>query len=733
MTPTRRHTLRTILLLVFAAWNATASAQNNPYKIKDALYPLYRKAFANRTKPEGLLMADTLFHRATLMGDKKAQCIALTVPLQYAFHHKLDDEFQKAAERIEKTALETGYTQYYYYAVGNTINYMLNQKRSYAAMIYLEEKQQEAIKKNNKFGIYTCMKSFGQIYFYRINLDRAKDAYLKAYEFGKVNCPEQDMSTNLRQLAELENSLDNYKEALDYANRGLEITKTDQTRELLTLEKAYALGMLGYKQEFYPLYEDLRNRKVRQNVSFLEDIQRLEVVKNIVDHNYTAAKAILDNKLNEFNRGTGDFRYISLYLYITQQQNDWKKRARLLEARYQGMIDRENNLQSTDLLEVAAKFNSSRLENERNIMALNNTKLQLANTQLTLKNSSLELGRALIAENMAKLNADNYKLNFNRKQLESRVLRDSLDKHKAQQEARDKELLIKEKEQKAQNLVGLIIFASMLLIMAVSGVYMIYRRRMSLQLEAANEQLTHNNHELRIAKEEAEQADKLKTLFMQNMSHEIRTPLNAIVGFSQLMTDMGDALSAEEKKDMSRRIKDNSDLLLTLINDILDLTSIESGKYVMSNQPVRVNEMCRSTLDTVTHRKAQGVELRMDTDVNDNFTVITDPQRVKQVLINLLTNAEKNTTEGSILLGCSSKAHPGMLTFSVTDTGIGIPSDKREEVFERFMKLDNFKQGTGLGLSICTAIVDRLGGKIWIDPDYNQGARFLFTIKAEIA
>lgn len=733
MTPTRRHTLRTILLLLLFAWSTTASAQNNPYKIKDALYQLYRKAFAYRTRSEGLLMADTLMKKATLMGDKKAQCIALTIPLQYAYHHNLDNEFQKACDRIQKTALETGYTQYYYYAVGNTVNYMLSHGKSYAAMIYLEEKQQEAIKKNDKFGIYNCMKSLGQIYFYRINLDRAKDAYLKAYEFGRVNCPDQDMSTNLRQLAELENSMDNYKEALAYANKGLEIAKTEQTRELLSLEKAYALGMMGYKQEFYPIYNDLHNRKVHQKVSFLSDIQRLEIVKCIVDKDYETAKRLLNEKLESSEKKSGEHRLINLYLYIAREEKDWKKTSILMNARYNAMVERENDLQNADLIEVAAKFNSSRLENERNTMALKNTKLQLANTQLTLKNSSLELGRALIAENMAKLNADNYKLSFNKKQLESRVLRDSLDKHKAQQEARDKELLIKEKEQKAQNIIGLIVFASMLLIMAVSGVYMIYRRRMSLQLEAANELLTHNNHELRIAKEEAEQADKLKTLFMQNMSHEIRTPLNAIVGFSQLMTDMGDALSAEEKKDMSRRIKDNSDLLLTLINDILDLTSIESGKYVMSNQPVRVNEMCRSTLDTVTHRKARGVELRMDTDVNDSFTIITDPQRVKQVLINLLTNAEKNTTEGSILLGCSSKAYPGMLTFSVTDTGIGIPSDKREKVFERFMKLDNFKQGTGLGLSICTAIVDRLGGRIWIDPDYDQGARFLFTIKAEMS
>jgi signal transduction histidine kinase len=149
---------------------------------------------------------------------------------------------------------------------------------------------------------------------------------------------------------------------------------------------------------------------------------------------------------------------------------------------------------------------------------------------------------------------------------------------------------------------------------------------------------------------------------------------------------------------------------------------------MMELAPVAVNSIASNAIDTVMYRKPADVNLHFDSDAADDFMINTDAMRVQQVIINFLTNAEKNTDHGEITLHCSVKEHPGFVTFSVEDTGIGVPPEEAEHIFERFAKLDNFKQGSGLGLSICSVISDRLGGHVFLDTTYKGGARFVFEV-----
>ena len=212
------------------------------------------------------------------------------------------------------------------------------------------------------------------------------------------------------------------------------------------------------------------------------------------------------------------------------------------------------------------------------------------------------------------------------------------------------------------------------------------------------------------------------------MSHEIRTPLNSIVGFSQLITSPDANLSQEERQDFCHLIQHNSDLLLTLVGDILSAAELESNRYTMKIAPHSCNKLCREAITTVEHRKPEGVKLYYTSEVDDCYELITDGQRVCQILINFLTNAEKHTTQGEIRLHCSLTEHPGYVTFSVTDTGTGIPPEYSETIFERFEKADSFGQGTGLGLNICRLIAERLKGKVLLDKEYKEGARFVFVL-----
>ena len=225
------------------------------------------------------------------------------------------------------------------------------------------------------------------------------------------------------------------------------------------------------------------------------------------------------------------------------------------------------------------------------------------------------------------------------------------------------------------------------------------------------------------------EANKIKTRFLQNMSHEIRTPLNAMFGFSQLLGLPDGSWTEEEKDKYNMYIYTSYNMLDMLINDILDLADSEHGNYRIELSDVNINDVCRSAIMSVEFRRPETVSLKFTSDFDDDYTVTSDSRRIQQVLINYLTNACKNTEKGEVHLHCSKTEKPGKVTFSVTDTGKGVPPEKAEEIFGRFTKLDHFVQGSGLGLNICHTIATKLGGEVYLDTTYKEGgARFVFVI-----
>lgn len=233
--------------------------------------------------------------------------------------------------------------------------------------------------------------------------------------------------------------------------------------------------------------------------------------------------------------------------------------------------------------------------------------------------------------------------------------------------------------------------------------------------------------ELIKARIKAEQSDRLKSAFLANMSHEIRTPLNAIVGFSQLLPA---AETTEEKKLYSGIINQNSDILLQLINDILDLSKIEAGTLEYIKRPMNLGEVCRTIYAVHKERVKEGVTLVFD-NVDENLFIEGDQNRIMQVITNFLTNASKFTYAGEIRLGFE-RTDKNIRVY-VKDTGIGIEPEKVDHVFERFVKLNSFAQGTGLGLSICQMIIEKIGGEIGVTSELGKGSTFYFTIPYEEA
>mgnify|MGYP002569887203 FL=1 len=276
-----------------------------------------------------------------------------------------------------------------------------------------------------------------------------------------------------------------------------------------------------------------------------------------------------------------------------------------------------------------------------------------------------------------------------------------------------------------------IILFSVLGLLCIVVIFLWQQRKLNAKLHRSKNKLDEQNRtlikaeeELRKAKEVAEQSNWLKTMFIQNMSHEIRTPLNSIVGFSGVLVDMLD-----EKEDIGQYvalIESNSKLLLKLVGDILDISILDSEVEIKHNA-VDVNACCQASIDAAGASFDPGVKLIFE-PACDDLIINSNYNYIVQVLDNLLGNASKFTHEGSVTLAYEVKKEENQLIFTVTDTGIGIPVEEQERVFERFVKLDNFSQGAGLGLSICRIVAERLGGYLRIDKGYTQGTRVIFCV-----
>lgn len=236
------------------------------------------------------------------------------------------------------------------------------------------------------------------------------------------------------------------------------------------------------------------------------------------------------------------------------------------------------------------------------------------------------------------------------------------------------------------------------------------------------DELQESESALRDAKDRAEESSRLKSAFLANMSHEIRTPLNSIVGFASIIAELDDR---EERQEYLAIMQENTELLLQLISDILDLAKIEAGTLDYNMGYVDVSDFCKDVMRNYDIKEDKAVPVLLAPDLPD-YRIYTDKKRLMQVVTNFINNALKFTSEGQILLEYHPVEGTGQIEFSVTDTGMGIAPDAVATVFDRFVKLNTFAKGTGLGLSICKSIIEHLGGTIGAESELGVGSRFWF-------
>lgn len=287
-----------------------------------------------------------------------------------------------------------------------------------------------------------------------------------------------------------------------------------------------------------------------------------------------------------------------------------------------------------------------------------------------------------------------------------------------------------------KNFITVIGITLFLLVILTVFLYILYRRNRELAHKRAhaNKALVHESENLRksrneliLARDQAQKANAMKSDFIKNMSREVKVPLQAINEYCKLIVDFADSSNKKHLEHFANLVDLNSELLTTLINDVLRLSEIESSSMPIHTHVVKLNALCSAAVDSMRRRINPSVELKF-IPVNPEITLHTDPLRVQQVLLNLLTNAAKFTEKGSITLTYSLDETTSDIVFTVTDTGIGIKPENKDKIFERFVKLDEETQGAGLGLTISRLIARMLGGEVTLDTTYTNGARFKLTL-----
>lgn len=631
------------------------------------MHAYYKKHFSDPTDPIVLTASDTLLDMAIRCNDTVMSKIALGAKLDYYYYGQGEnrtDSVIAGVNRLKRFARSVGNAELYYWAWAARLVNYYIIQGEYNIALLEAEKMLQEAKKEGK------QESIAECYYALANVYAAKGLMKKSQEFM------------LKEIDIFENT--------DVVRYNISCQYSDAAKIYIDLgeeEKAPELLKKALKAVKSPYHA------VTANLVY--------VSLYLAQGDTVAARQALEKCRQMYADEPSLKRHIH-YLYDVEIDYDWKvgnyqKALNVLDER-EAELKKKNNLAT--------------------LMQLRKTKADIL-WDMNRKEEAAGLYRDFLLEQKKE-----------KERNEEVATGEFATMLNLQQLTAEKGRLEKISQEKQLQNTRIILF-SVIGILCVVVVFLWQQRKLNAKLEKSRDKLDEKNRilieakeELRKAKEVAEQSNWLKTMFIQNMSHEIRTPLNSIVGFSGVLVDMLD-----DKEDIGQYvalIESNSKLLLKLVGDILDISILDSEVEIKHNA-VDVNACCQASID------AAGTLFSPDTKLVfkpacDELIINSNYNYIVQVLDNLLSNASKFTHEGSVTLAYEVKKETNQLIFTVTDTGIGIPIDEQERVFERFVKLDNFSQGAGLGLSICRIVAERLGGFLIIDKEYTQGTRFIFCV-----
>jgi len=720
---------RLAIIIVQMCLFVGAFAQNNKYHIDDRLYAMFEEADKWGGDSIVGVYADSIIGYAKEIGDKKGECVGWMLKMRRGSVCG-QQQFRVATDSLIELSRRVNSKQYYYYACVERATYLLEHDNIIEAVNYISQIREDSYRDNNVFGIYSCHRLQGDLNNKRGNYISSYNEYLNALRVVKRIAPAIDPSMAYQRVGKALYFLGRYEEGIVYLDSCLMY----KDLMLSSCYNAYQFKCLSYFymhrfDDYKSCYEIMMDYKksLRSDLVTYGGANFWEMLNLYIEGNSEEAKRLA-------NRWGNQMAKYDLLMTFYEFDGDYGKAYLYCDSLNKSTLEAYGSTNGSDIIALNVAINKSELEHKakdlqlmRDSLALLNMKLEQNKEKLELENTMLELGRTNAEVEAQNLLLFNYNLEMTNNSMSINQRNIEMDRKKA--------ALEDEQNDHKHRLVitSILIVAFLLLVLAV--IFFIVQRNKAIKdLQYSNNELENARILADEMREKAERSEQMKTLFLQNMSHDIRTPLNAICGFSQLIIDpeVSEGMDDDQMRQFSELIVNNTDMLTTLVNDILNVSELESGKYKMNKRKVRVNDLCRMALQAVMHRKPYGVDMTFETNVPDGFELNTDGLRVQQVLTNFLTNAIKHTKEGEICLNCAFSRKDNAIVFSVRDTGEGVPAEKAEQIFGRFEKLDSSFQATGLGLSICRLIAQHLNGEVSLDTTYTQGARFVFRHPIEV-
>ena len=710
----------------------SAKAQNNVFKINDKLYKVYTKVHKDLRKKSSLKTLDSLFVAAKRIGDVKAQCIFACGKVDYFLLIEKNDisHLEKEAQQAMNFCKKTPYKYYYFFVWQRLITRYTENSLYSKALAELEKMKQEAFRIGNNAAIATCYFNIGNIYLRCLNYKQAVSYYKEAIPYRIKNDP-QNLFSIVEAIVNVYIACDKIDEAIIFLPKAKNyLTGISQHRAYYEL-----LSNLYYMKEDmakFLLYRELASKSKEK-----QEVDSRDLYTYINDVFYFSHKGDSATLTSRINRLKDSKEKSLLYSYIARERNQYYNA--LVNYRKAKHNDNDSVTDKFKILlyKLSTTFEEGRLEKEKSKLAIEAAGLHL----LSLRNQEKDLEQKNYLEKLI-TQRGNIELHKSRLLLKKRLK--EAEKEKAERLVREEDLKTQKSEIKWQKQLKGYYIAGTLIIFIVF-IYMLYSW---IKTVKANKILIKNKHRLeraqikaKEARNKAKEADNQKTQFIKDISHEIRTPLNAIVGFSSVIASAKNGeLSQKELEEFTKSISKNSDLLTTLVNDILDLANLQSGNYKLSWKQVNIKDLCNYIISNIKGKIPAQIEFIFNpSPLPPAFAEITtDMSKVEQILTNFLTNAIKYTKEGSISLSykplyeSEDTDKPTHIVFAVTNTGSRIPDDKAKKIFNRFEKLDNFKQGSGLGLNISKLLGGILQGNVWLDTSYDDGTRFCLKLPFEV-
>lgn len=680
----------------------------------------YRVRFDKEQLSQKVLHGVTV---ASKIDEHYGHCMLLSIPVIADYATGSWEEFEQSCETLRTFAKKYGYTQYYYYTFLKEVERGLRDNNMFRAMTVLENMEREAESANSQYG-----KFYAGIARMMVSKKREdpigviKWAHL-ALEIGKGITDEIDLSSIYIEIFHHTHGARRTSYGDSLLRCAVKTAKSIVNIAHSNLERAYFCAVNDKPADYYRHIAVYDSLNAIYNINSSYEIL-IKAYRFVMEDDVDSALAVMNTMPDRFES----------YKYQLALASRHKRYEYAMEIRDSLLRMRKNNEYQLMENDIAAISELNGTDSLRRVVAeKHETALQLQAQQkaMAVRKHRMAIEKERQDMRLRKLADDNAR---RASEMELHATNIATNKLKLQAQATKARM---ESDQASHEHMMLLITVGTLSILAMVVllfVIYIWRRRTAILYT----QLEQKNRALNIARVEAEQAIERKERFIQNMSHELRTPLNAITGFSQLLALPADSFSDEERQRFAQHVEHNINLLTMLVDDIVDIGSVERGSYKIVCSETSVNDILRQALGTVEYRVPADVAMKLNTELPDTFTSYTDGRRILQVLVNYLTNAIKHTVEGTITLSVErfldDKNIP-MLRFAVADTGAGVPPSQHENIFSRFVKLEKFVQGTGLGLSICRIIAEKMQGRCYLDttypassPDTDHGARFVFEL-----